>query len=236
MTTFDNIRNNRRLVKSGIWTTAGLAILVFALRVLNTEFVDVHEVAGSIALAVALGIPAAIAWISLDRRPTVLPAAIWGSIVAGLFTVSLLPLYLIPAYLWWKAWRMRPAPVHSPGWAPYARIGLAALVFVSAATLFAYENPRCLDTLADGTTLEVDASSRGFESGWTLGLSGSSSSTGSADSSGVSSQCESDRIVLAEALASLLVSASAVLLAVRWPQGTLSDRDDAGPGPRRRVG
>ncbi len=226
MTLHDEIRRNRNQVLLGVAIASVLALGLAALRLLNAEQVDVHDVVGAAGLAVVLGIPAVLAWLSLDRRPSLLPAATYAALASGVLSSVLLVFWLLPVYVWHRAWNSRPIAVASPRWAPIARVGLAAMVFISFLVLFAHQDPRCSETLADGTVRELDPASQGLMTGWSFGL-GYSSTTGSMSGTlngdVVSSSCESDRIVIGEALAASGLALVGVGLATRWPQGARVD-------------
>jgi len=226
MNVHERIRRNRRDVMAGVVVAALIALGLTVLRISNLEVRDTGEVLGSIALGVALGLPAVFAWLSLDRRPSLLPAAAMGGIVSGFLSSILLVLWVFPVWMWVRAWNQRPVPSEAPLVWRLARVGLAGLVAVSFLTLFVHIDPVCRQTMADGTTVEVDAADRGLRTGWTLGL-GTTSSTGSSGELGggvVSETCESDRIVIGEALASLGIAAAAAGVATRWPQGTTAGK------------
>lgn len=222
MTVHEHIRRNRRHVKSGIVVAALTAAGITILRIVNLEHRDVGELLGSVALGVALGLPAIFAWLSLDRRPSLLPAAAFGGIVSAFFSSILLVLWIYPVYAWFRAWSERPVPSTATLGVRLARVGMAAAVAASFLVLFVHVDPACRQTLSDGTTIEVSAAERGFSTGWTLGFGMSSSQSSSGELGGdvVAETCDSDRIVLGEALASLGIAAGATGLAWRWPQGT----------------
>lgn len=219
MTIQQSISDNRRLVTFGITINLALAALVL-IRFANATVVDAHEVVGTLALGLILGLPAALAWLSMDRRPSLLPAATLGAVAAGLVTITLAPLFLIPAIIWWRAWRTRPVPVSSPPRVRVARVVLAILMATAVLTLFAYDNPLCARTATDGT-VTVDSTPAGHRSGWSPGF-GTTTSTGSTSVLGpdvAAETCDSDRIVIAEALGALAIGALVIGAGLRWPQG-----------------
>ncbi len=223
MTVHEQIRRNRRQVKAGIAVAAATALALTILRIINMEVREAGEILGSIALGVALGLPAVFAWLSLDRRPSLLPAAALGGVLSAFLSSVLFVLWLYPVWVWVRAWNERPVRARLPvGWR-LLRLGLAAMVIGSFLPLFAHLDPACRQTLADGTTIEVDAAERGFGTGWTFGLGTTSTFSSSArlDPDVVSETCVSDQIVLGEAVASLAVAAGASILASRWPQGAM---------------
>lgn len=94
-------------------------------------------------------------------------------------------------------------------------MGSSLAVFV----LFMHLDPRCTETLADGTVLEVDPSEHGMQSGWRLGVgSAGTISSQSGPDGPVATSCTSDTVILPEALASMAVSLGVMVAAARlWP-------------------
>lgn len=228
MTLHERIRRNRRQVKSGIAVAAAIAIGIAILRIANLEHRDPGEVVGSVALGAALGMPAVFAWLSLDRRPSLLPAAAFAGVVSALLSSILVVLWIYPLYVWFRAWGDRPVAAAVPLSSRLGQIGLAVAVMASFLVLFVHVDPSCRQTLSDGSTVEVDAGERGFDSGWTFGLGTTSSSSSSGVLSGdvVAETCDSDRIVLGEALASLAMVSGVTAVAWRWPQGTMAGQSE----------
>lgn len=193
----------------GVGVAVALATGLAILRLLNADQVDGHDVLGSMALGLVLGLPAVFAWLSLDRRPSLLPVATYAAVVSGFLSSVFLPFWLVAAWLWYRAWNSRPVMVSSPRWAPVARVGLAAMVLVSFMALFVHRDPQCSEVLSDGTVREVDPATQGF----TMSI---------IDGDVVSSSCESDRIVAGEALVSMALAGMAIAVAGRWPIGSRS--------------
>ena len=209
----------------GVVVAAVLSTGLAILRLLNADQVDGHDVVGSMALGFVLGLPAVLAWLSLDRRPSLLPAATYAAVVSGFLSSVFLPFWLVVAWLWYRAWNSRPVVVSSAGWMPVARVGLAAMVLVSFVALFVHRDPQCSEVLSDGTVREVDPATRGFTTGWTVGVGSSSTSSSNmntVEGDVVSSSCESDRIVAGEALVSMTLAGMTIASAGRWPIGSRS--------------
>jgi uncharacterized membrane protein len=200
MTLYQDIRRNRRLILIGVALGYGMALAVLVIRLINTG-TESGEVLGSIALATSAAIAPSLAWLSLDRRPGLLPAAALASLMIGLVTLVLLPVAFVVSLIWMQAWSSRPVKVEvSRGqWWSGVALGMTAAVAVFA--LFVHLDPVCTETMADGTVVEVDPAEHGFRSGWTLG-SPNSVITGSETGFGgtVASSCSSDTIVWGEAL------------------------------------
>lgn len=220
MNLYQDIKRNRRLVGGGIVVLYAMTLAVIVLRSFNADRLDLQTALGTLALAVVIALPPTIAWLSLDRRPGLLPAAALAAVMVGFGASVFMPIFLIVAFLWGRAWWGRPVPVETsrPLW--WARVALALGAFVALFMLFVHIDPVCTQTMADGSTVSIDAGSRGFQSGWrfaTATTSFSQSTSGPVGAEVVSETCSSDEIVAGESLASLVVSALVVALATRWP-------------------
>jgi hypothetical protein len=217
--TFKEIIKRRRSIWAGIIVSLAVGIGIAILRSVNADQLTAGEAFGSIALGAAAAVPAGIAWLSLDRRPGLLPAAAYSAILVGLISIVMLPPGLIAAFLWFSAGR-GAAPAAGPRWPGLRRIGIAAMVIVSVMALFVHADPACSETLADGTVRATDPAQQGFAPGWGFGVGSvgtSSGVTSTLSSDVVSSSCSSDTIVPVEALVSLALSAATLGLASRWP-------------------
>ncbi|MCP4308405.1 MAG: hypothetical protein GY788_26700 [bacterium] len=223
MNTYKDIASNRRLVRIGIVLGYAIALTLMITRIVNTEQVTAGETLGSIALGAAMAEPATLALLSLDRRPSLLPAAAIGALATSVIALWLLPIWLAIAFVWYRAWTGRPVPAKvSQKWA-IKRVGLGFLMAASILALFVHLDPACTQRLTDGSTRSVDVASRGFSSGWVFGA-GTTTSSGSYSSGPdvAGESCTSDTIVLGEALASLMITALVLETGRRWPQGTHS--------------
>lgn len=221
MSVYETIKLNRRVVWGGIALGYLLAAVLAGIRIVNVGDTP-GEVLGSLALGVAAGVAPTLALISMDRRPTLLPAASMSAVALGVIELTLLPVWLLLALAWWWAYSRRQVKVEvsRPMW--WARVAMALGVVLAVFALFVHLDPRCTETMADGTVREVDPADSGFESGWRFGSSGSpAESSGEGGPGGpVASSCTSDTIVWGEALASLLISSSVVVAGLRWPVNT----------------
>lgn len=229
---YRDIRRSRRLVVIGIGVGYAMALAVLVISLVNTG-TGVGEILGSVALASSAAIAPTLAWLSLDRRPGLLPAAGLAALITGLVNLIVLPVALVVALIWRQAWSIRPVKVEvSRGlwWSGVAMaMGSALAVFV----LFAHLDPRCTETQADGTVLVVDPSQHGMGSGWRLGVGniGSTSSQSGPDGP-VATSCTSDTVIWPEALASIGVSLGVIVAAARlWPLNAGAPRSD---GSRQR--
>jgi hypothetical protein len=176
----------------------------------------------AIATAAALALPAAFALLSLDRRPSLLLAAVIAAAVIGTTIPESLPVWLIAGGAWIFAIRGRPRPLREPRWARLGRPLLAVTVVVPLIFLFAHADPACTVTTDGGRVEQLDPAVRGLQSGWRWGFSSSSLSvSSSASSAGEGTtqveECSSDRVMPWEALSSLAASGLIIALAFRWP-------------------
>lgn len=215
MTTFDRIKQNRRIV-------AVSAILVIALAAVMATFGafsdDGPGVLQAIATVAMIVLPAIFALISLDRRPSLLPAAVMAALVSGVLVLEFLPVWLVVAIVWGMVVRGRTRPAAEPRWAWLGRPLLAAAVALPMVVMFVHLDPVCTTTYTDGRVEQVDPASHGYPSGWRFNLS--AYTTGSESVSGVATEaCSSDTVMWWEAILSLIATTGIVLLALRWPAG-----------------
>jgi hypothetical protein len=219
MNTYLDIKSGRRLIWAGIVFGAAVALALAIATYMSND--------GSALRATAtfglVSIPAALALLSLDRRPSLLTAAAMAALVQGviLLTSGLGLLQVIPAILWYLAGQKRPRSAAAPGWATWARPLLAVATLLPLVVMFSHLDPICTVTDADGRVLssEVDSDAR---SGWAP-LSLGSSAGSSTDSDGVTRSCTSDTVQPWESAASLAVSVLIVGLASRWPTANQLD-------------
>jgi hypothetical protein len=210
MTTYQDIKSGRRLTWTGI-------VIAVAVSLAVASFAGKEgTVLTAMAFFALMVLPAALAYLALDRRPSLLTAAAMAALLQTvlLLTSGLGFLQLIPAILWYLAGQRRPRPAAAPRWATWGRPLLAAASLLPLLVMFVHLDPECTTTDADGTVVSsgVDASA---PSGWGFGF-GTSGST-STDSDGVTRSCTSNTVRPWESALSLVVSAAIVGLAVRWP-------------------
>lgn len=219
MDTYTRIRRNRSIVK-------GSSSLVILLSIAGAAF-GIRSGMGAtvlqaVATAVALALPATFALVSLKRRPSLLPAAVFAAGVIAVAIPESLPVWLIAGGAWILAIRNRPRPLPDPRWVWLGHPLLAVTVIVPLVLLFGHADPACTLTRNNGQVEQVDPAARGLDSGWQWGLPGSSTSVfsfGSSTSEGTTEvqECSSDRVLPWEALASLTASGLIIGLAHRWP-------------------
>jgi hypothetical protein len=215
---YETIKFSRRVVWGGIVVGYLLAVALTWIGIVNMGETP-GGVLGSLALGVAAGVAPTLALISLDRRPTLLPAASMTAVALGVIELTLLPIWLLLALAWWWAHSRRPVRVEVSRARWWARVALALGVVLAVFALYAHMDPRCTETLADGTVREVDPADKGFAPGWRFGsVESSGESSGEGEPGGVvASSCTSDTITWGEALASILISLGVVGTAMRWP-------------------
>ncbi|MDH3261729.1 MAG: hypothetical protein OEM81_06305 [Acidimicrobiia bacterium] len=219
MDTYTRIRRNRSMVKgSAVFVILfSIAGAVFGIRS-ATEITVLQAVATMVAMA----LPAAFALASLDRRPSLLAAAVFAAAVIAVAIPEFLPVWLLAGGAWILAIRNRPRPLPDPRWVWFGRPLIAVAVIVPLILLFGHADPACTLTTEDGRVEQVDPAARGLDPGWRWGFPGSSISVSSFESStgeGTTEveECSSDRVLPWEALVSLTVSGLIIALAFRWP-------------------
>jgi uncharacterized membrane protein len=233
MTLYQDIRRNRRWIMIGVVLGYGLAIAVLVIRVVNTGN-ESGELMGSIALAASAAIAPSLAFLSLDRRSGLLPVAALASLITGIISIVLLPVAFVTSLIWMYAWTSRPVKVEISRGQWWSGVALGMTAALAVFVLFVHLDPVCTETLADGTVVQGDPAEQGYRSGWRLGSDTSGSSgTGSSGPDGpIASSCSSDTIVWGEALASLIVSLGAIVVAARWwplnAKASAEEAQDAG--------
>jgi hypothetical protein len=216
MNVFETIKRNRRIVTIG----AGAVYLITAFALITgitSRGIGAYQ---AIALAVAFTLPATLALLSLNQRPSLLTVAWMAALVDAFVQIELSPIWIVIAVAWGFAGRSRPRPAVEARWMTWGRPLLAVMVAVPVFALFMHLDPVCTTTFADGHTETVDATSRGFQTGWQFGSSYSSTSSSDSSSEGagsVSESCASNTVVWWEALLSVGTSAAVLGAATRWP-------------------
>lgn len=210
MSAFRRMRVSRGLIWAGILLGLAAAISVGVLSVTAGD----ESADAAAAFAVMLSVPSIFAFLSLDRRPSLLTAATMSAVLAGVFLImaGIGFIYFLVATVWYFANGRRPRPAAAPSWATWARPLLAAATLVPLIVLVAHLDPECTVTSADGTVTSAPADD--YPSGWSLGM-GTSWTGESGD--GTAKSCTSNTIVPWEAMASLGASAGLVWVGTRWP-------------------
>jgi hypothetical protein len=200
-----------------LWVTIGIgyavAGAVFFFRIFLGDLPLSMEIAGAVTLAAVAATPATLAVLGLNGRPgLLLPAGICALISAPVLSVLWVfeaPLGVACLIAYGRT-RERGSIVGT-----LAATAIVTVLWVGAASvMFLHLDPRCAETLQDGTVHQVDAESRGFEPGWVWDagseIIGSSITPGNV----VEEVCSSDVVTLEEALVGLLLLAAA--FAVGW--------------------
>lgn len=188
----------------------GLALAVFFLRLVGGDFPIRFELGGAVALAGVIAVSPTLAVLAARRKTLLLAAGLTAmSTVLG-FSVLALPMIVI-GLIWLVAYGRMAVP------GPISRkIATVAVVWLLATAafgvLFLHIDPRCADTLSDGTVRMVDVTTQGMDSGWTWNVRSSFSGTSSSSSDVVLSVCSSDTVVDWEAATSIGLSLGAVSL------------------------
>jgi hypothetical protein len=196
----------------------GLAAAVFVLRLLGSGLPVTAELPGAIALASIVAVPPTLAVLSA-RRPVLL-------LVAGVVSVSTLLgmsilaiLLLIVGVFWLRAYvqvgrRFAPAREILIVAVPWLRTTAA---FVS---LFLHLDPRCTETLADGTVRQIETSDH---AGWVWDAPSTSSGSQNLGPDVVSSSCSSGLVVVAEMDIAVGLAALGTAFAWRLAADTRTD-------------
>lgn len=189
----------------------GLALAVFFLRLVGGDFPIRLELGGAAALAGVIAVSPTLAVLAARRKTLLLAAGL--TAVSTLLGFSVLALPMIAIGLIWLVAYGRMAV---PG--PISRkIATVAVVWLLATAafgvLFLHIDPRCADTLSDGTVRMVDVTTQGMHSGgWIWNVRSSFSGTSSSSPDVVLSVCSSDTVVDWEAATSIGLSLGSVSL------------------------
>ena len=218
MNVFETIKRNRRIVI----IAAGAVYLITAVALGAGVVSGNIEIFRAISLAVAATLPATMALMSLNGRPSLLTVAWMAALVSALVIITASPIWIVVALAWGFASRNRPRPAPEARWMTVGRPLMALAVIVPIFVMFSHVDPVCTVTYQDGRVENVDPASRGMETGWRVGgtfFSGGfeSSSGTSAGSETQTEECTSDTVVWWEGLASVIASAAVIGVASRWP-------------------
>ena len=195
------------------WLAVGvgyaLAAAVFVLRLVGSDLPVTLELGGAVALAVVVAVPATLALAGLTGRPVLLlPAGLAGVTSLPVLFVLGVPMVLLGIIWFWSYSKVRP--VGSVASKAVTTLVVWLLWAAAVVVLFIHLDPRCVQVLADGTVLYVDAA-LGGESSWLWEVSSTvSGSSGILGPDVVSGACTSDIVTGWEALVSLVVAAGAI--------------------------
>ena len=189
-----------------LWISVGLgyavAAAIFVLRIFASDLPASMELPGAIALAAVAALPPTLALLGLTGRPTLLlPAG-----VAAVTSVPVLSLLGVIMAVLGIMWLIAYGTLRRPGsilTTVVATIIVWMLWVAAAAALFIHLDPRCAQTLTDGTVREIDAEAIGYESGWVWDSSSTISVSSSGSGDVETEVCTSDLVTGGEALATV---------------------------------
>jgi hypothetical protein len=200
-----------KMVTGTVWIGYGLAIAASAVAIVGNELFQRAVLDGLVVLAL-FTVPSVLAMLSQPRRPMMLlPAGIIGLLgLFGMGSVLGLPLVILGVIWLWAYLKTAPPD----RWLRKASMILVPLLWLGATfALWVHLDPGCEQRLRDGTIVEVDPATRGFESGWTWEVGSSfSGSSGTISEGVVSEACTSNTLVVWEALAAIALCGLTVLV------------------------
>lgn len=223
----------RVLVSIGVAIAAVMAVVIFVTRwagATGSVALRIEGLAGSLAFAVLLAGPAWLAARTLrsGQRGPLLPALVL--VVLVTFTSFSVFVFggLLVAILWGQAFlRWPPSGRASRVRVAVTTLGAAALGVVAMTALFVHVDPYCwqeVRTNAGGTVVQRVPATTASGFAWQVDATSGMGQSIGGDSDVVSSGCGSDRIVPAEAAASVLAGLAALAVAARDPRGEIKSR------------
>lgn len=171
----------------------------------------------AVAFLAVFSLPPSLAALSLDRRPSLLTLASMTAVVQGVAVLLTMfgVLFFLPDLLWYWAARRRPRPAVSPRGPTWLRPLLAVAGIAPLLAMTMHLDPICTVVDDDGALIR-EYEYEGAPRGWSLQLTGSSSS--SSTSNGMTTTCHSNTIVAWEPILSIVLSAGYLALVWwRWP-------------------
>lgn len=217
-----------RAVRAAVSVGYGLALAGFILVLVGHELSFWRSLRDALIVLVLFGLPSVIAMLSQPSRSLMLlPAGIIG-LLAFFAMGSILGLPLVILGLIWLWAYLRMAPPDR--WARKASMILVPLLWlVATAMLWIHLDPACEQRLRDGTVIEVDPATRGFESGWIWQVGSTfSGSSGPISADVVSEACASNTLVAWEAFSAVALTAGAVLVGFHLSSPLDRQRETAG--------
>jgi hypothetical protein len=184
----------------------------------------------ALAWVTVLGVPAAWAWLSLDRRPSLLPAAAMASLVVAVVELFVLvpPVHLVPALLFWLGHRRRPQSPNRV--APWKRPLMAAALVLPALAMGSHLDPVCT-TVGRGWHRAHHrrpgrSDGMGHRSRGRHHRDEHHRDEGADGSAGGTTTCTSDTTVWWEGAPGLLVAVAVAVPGFRWPVNAAFRRSD----------
>lgn len=226
-----NLKNARRLIWAGAILGYSAAVTVAILNLRESR----DTLLTAIAFLLVLSLPPTIALISLDRRPSLLPAATMAVVLQGilLFTTPVAWLLFVVMALWIFANRRRPGASTTPRHVAWWRPLIGAATLFPLMIMFVHMDPACTITGTDDQIIEVQPNPSAQE-GWVLPPRMTSIETG-ATGEGTVKTCTSDSIRAWEAGLSMILSGAIAAAAFKWP--TNNQLNQASPHePAARIG
>ena len=201
-----------KAVTGTVWVGYGLALAASAFAVFGNELTFWKASLDGLIVLALFAVPSILAMLSQPRRPLMLlPAGMTGLLGSfGIGSILGLPLVILGLIWLWAYLKMAPPD----RWLRKTSMTLVPLLWLAAtAALWVHLDPACEQRLRDGTVIEVDPTTRGFESGWTWEVGSSfSGSSGPVSQDVVFEACTSNALVAWEAISAMVLCGVAVLV------------------------
>ena len=196
------------VILGSVLAAYGLALTVFFLRLVGSQFPIRFELGGAVALAGVIAVSPTLAVLAARRKTLLLAAGLTAMSTLLGFSVLALPMIVI-GLIWLVAYGRMAVP--GPISRKIATVAVVWLLTTAAfGVLFLHIDPRCADTLSDGRVRMVDVTTQGMESGWIWNVRSSFAGTSSSSPDVVLSVCSSDTVVAWEAALSIGLSLGAL--------------------------
>ena len=206
----ESVANTVRGIALGAYV---LALLGFFFGLFGGDLSLVTSFPRALVLAALMAVPPTLAMLSYPDHPRMLIAAgLTGLVAVG--ALSILGLILVVLGAIWIGAYIKLGP--EVDWArSLAMIVVPVLWLAASTTLWIHLDPVCEQRLENGRVIRIDPLARGFESGWTWDVTGSSSfASGPTGDQVRSESCSGDEVVLWEAMAAIILSGTAVAVAI----------------------
>lgn len=199
-----------KAVTASVVAGYGVALAGFAIVLIGNDLSLGRALLHGLVVLALLAAPPTTALLSQPTRPLMLlPAGLM-----GLFGISLSILGL-PLVALGLIWIWGYAKLASPGrWVNKVAMIFFPVLWLGATTaLWIHVDPVCEQRLRDGSIIQVDPTTRSFDSGWTWEVSSSSVSSSTISGDVVSETCTSNAVVAWEGLSAIGLCAGVVALA-----------------------
>lgn len=200
-----------------VWVTVGIGVAlagaVFLIRLAAGDLPLPTELAGALLLGAVAAAPPTLAVLGITGRPGLLLSAGICAVISAPFLSIFWLIEVVLGIVWLVTY------ARTPGRGSAARTVVAAIVIpvlwvAAGSLLFVHLDPRCAQTLEDGTVREFDGAANGFESGWVWNAGSEISGSSGVSVDVVEEVCTSDVVTWPEALAGLALLAA--LFGVGW--------------------